>query len=343
MDRGRDGRPLKVLVIKPSALGDIVHGLPFLDALKGGFPQARVHWVAARGLHDILVGHPLIERLWVFDKERWKAASRLRETAGEMMRFFSEMHREAFDLVVDLQGLFRSGFMALATGAPIRVGFREAREGSRFFYTHQVEGGREIHAIDRYMKVAEFLGCGGKGGPRRFPFPPLPEDTPVMHGLPQEGYAVIAPAAGGRLKVWPAERFGAVAARLPMPSVVVAGKADAHLAWQVVRASAGKAVSLAGKTGLRELAAIIRGARLMVSPDTGPMHIAAAFHVPAVALFGPTNPVRTGPYGKIHTIVRADSPCSPCYKRKHCGAWKCMEAISVEMVLEAIGKAGCSL
>ena len=323
----------KILIIKPSALGDIVHSLPFLYSLRQRYPEAEIHWVVARGLHGLIEDHPMIQRLWIIDKERWKELSKLPQTFAQLRRLQGELRRERFDLVVDLQGLLRSGLIAWATGAPCRIGFREAREGSPFFYTHRVRGGREIHAAERYMKVATFLGC--ESSPLVFPLPPFPPHPPLVESLPAK-YAVLAPSAGTEVKRWPPDRFGELASRLPLPSVVVGAGSDFALAERVAAASRGKAISLAGKTSMKELFAVIHNAKFVVSNDTGPMHIAAALQVPVFAIFGPTNPYRTGPYGQIHTIIREDIPCSPCYRRKTCGNVRCMDNLSVERVLDII-------
>lgn len=323
----------KILIIKPSALGDIVHSLPFLYSLRQRYPEAEIHWVVARGLQGLIEDHTMIQRLWIIDKERWKELSQLAKTFAQLRRLHRELRQERFDLVIDLQGLLRSGLIAWATGAPCRIGFREAREGSPFFYTHRVRGGKEIHAVERYMKVAAFLGC--ESSPLVFPLPPFPPDPPLVKSLPPK-YAVLAPSAGTEVKRWPPERFGELAARLSLPSVIVAAGSDIPLAERVQAASGGKALSLAGRTSMKELFAVIRNARFLVSNDTGPMHIAAALQVPVFAIFGPTNPYRTGPYGQIHTIIREDIPCSPCYRRKTCGNVRCMENLTVERALGII-------
>ncbi|MHC1743014.1 MAG: lipopolysaccharide heptosyltransferase II [Syntrophobacteraceae bacterium] len=331
-----DASPGKVLIIKPSALGDVVHGLTFLHAFTERFPDAEVHWVVARGLDGILQGNPKISRLWIIDKDRWKRIGSAGETFRAIWKLGCDLREQRFDWVVDLQGLFRSGLIGGLTGCPVRVGFQEAREGSALFYTHRVRGGRDVHAIDRYLRIAVFLGCASS--PVSHAFSP-PVDTPLLATLPEE-YVVLAPSAGGEAKKWPPERFGQLASRLPWTSVVVAGKSDAALASAVVQSSEGKAVSLAGLTSLRELIEVIRRARCLVSNDTGPMHIAAGLNVPVFALFGPTSPDRTGPYGGIHTIVRSDLPCSPCFRRRKCTDWRCMEGISVEQVLAAMEATG---
>jgi lipopolysaccharide heptosyltransferase I len=321
----------KILVVKPSALGDIVHSLPFLNSIRTCFPKAEIHWVVAWGLHEFLEGHTMIDRLWVIRKDQWKNLRKGAETVREIKALFRDLRSERFDLVVDLQGLLRSGLITMSTRARKRVGFKEAREGSPLLYTHKVKGGRNVHAIERYLRVAEYLGCGTGV---KYPFPPLPRRP---KGLPGE-YAVMAPSAGKEANRWPAGHFGKLASRLPIRSVIISGKSDAHIADEAVAASRGKAVSLAGKTTLKQMASVIRGARYFISNDTGPMHIAAAFGVPVFAIFGPANPARTGPYGDIHTIIRKDLDCAPCYRKKKCGNWKCMEELTVEEVLRTISK-----
>ncbi len=322
----------KILIIKPSSLGDIIHSLPVLDALNRCFPGAEIDWIVAKGFEGILEGHPMLRKLWIIRKEEWKKITRLRSTISELRKLFRNLKSEKFDCAIDLQGLFRSGLIAKATGAPLRIGFADAREGSAVFYTHKVVGGKEIHAVDRYLKIPALLGC--KVTRPRFPLPSFqvaPEGV-----LPAGDYAVMAPGARKPVNRWPARRFGELASRLPLRTVVVGSKSDRDLADEVVKASKGKAVSLAGRTGLRELVGVIRQARFVVSNDTGPMHVAAAVGVPVFALFGAANPVRTGPYGMGHTVIRREVPCSPCYKRS-CKTALCMDMIKVDEVAEAIG------
>ncbi|NLI83590.1 MAG: lipopolysaccharide heptosyltransferase I [Deltaproteobacteria bacterium] len=326
-----------MLVVKPSALGDVIHSLPFLHALATRYPQAEIHWVIARGIHEILEGHPLIHRLWVIDKNKWKQPAHAAKTVTELRRLFRQLRTQSFDLAVDLQGLLRSALIARFSAAKSVVGFRESREGSVFFYSRRIRGGTEVHAVDRYLRMAKSLGCNGVDV--QHPFPKLPS----LDGLiPQETgpYAVLAPAAGTQLKRWPPGCFGELASRLPLTSIVVAAGSDKGVALRVVAASKGRARSLAGRLNPKELAAVIRGARFMVCNDTGPMHMAAALGTPVFALFGPTNPQRTGPYGARHTVIQAALPCAPCYRRKTCRDWVCMKAISVDEVMQRIHGSG---
>lgn len=332
------GQFAKVLIIKPSSLGDVVHALPFLHAFKAAHPQAHIHWVIARGLEGLLEGHPLIDRLWIIDKDGWKKASRLGKTAKELAALRRGLKKERFDLVVDLQGLLRSALIARATGCPLRVGFQEAREASTLFYTRLVTGGTGIHAVDRYLKIADALGCPQV--PVTFPFarhgPFLPE---CMEGLAPGSYAVLVPGARWVTKRWEPENFGQLAARFPFPSVIVGSPSDRPLAVRALARAANKARDLTGRTTLQELTAVIRHSRFMVTNDTGPMHIGAALNVPIFALFGPTDPALTGPYGKGHRIITSDKAkgCIACLQKK-CDTMACLRDLSFHSVYEIISQ-----
>ncbi len=328
--------PEKILIIKPSSLGDIVHSLPFLNAVRETFPKSEIHWIVAKGLEGLLEGHPMINKLWIINKDDWKRMKSIKTTISELRLLFKSLRREKFDMTVDLQGLFRSGVLTTASGASVRVGFKEAREGSSIFYTHKVEGGKDIHAVDRYLKIAKALGCDITEP--CFPLPLSFNSFKAVNDLSlSDKYAVMVPGARKPVNRWPAQRFGELAAMLPIKTLVVGGSSDAMLAEAAVKSSKGHAVSTAGKTNIKGLIEIMRGARFVVSNDTGPMHIAAALGIPVFAIFGPANPLRTGPYGIGHTVIRKDLECSPCYKR-NCRDPKCMDMISVLEVAEIIRK-----
>lgn len=325
----------KILIVKPSSLGDVVHSLPCLNAMKGCFPKAEIHWVIARGLEELLEGHPMIDRLIIINKDLWKKLSQTGATLKEIRELFRQLRHENYDMVVDLQGLLRSGLITLATDAPVRIGFHEAREGSRLFYTKTVSVSRDIHAVDRYMKIPEELGCDIQD--RVFPFPPADSGSDAAEKFADLGsYAVLVPGARWKTKIWPAEKFGSVASMLSLRSVVVGSSGDRALADTVVAQSGDKAVSVAGKTNLRELIEIMRAAEVVITNDSGPMHIAAALNVPVVAIFGPTSPKRTGPYGKGHVVLQAEADCVPCFKRDCSDNITCMNEITPDAVYQAV-------
>ena len=324
----------KILIVKPSSLGDVVHSLPFLNVAKKCYSNAEIHWVIAKGLENLLEGHPMIDKLVIIHKDMWKKITHAQRTVKEIKALLKRLKQEKYDLVIDLQGLLRSGIITKATNAPVRVGFQEAREGSRLFYTHKVKGGKNIHAVDRYLKIAAYLGCDISD--IRFPF--LSHSILSLdQSLFSEDYAVIIPGARWKTKVWPAGNFGELASKLSLKTVIAGGKSEIEAADTIVSLSQGKSLSLSGKTDLKELVEVIRHAQFVVSNDSGPMHIAAALKIPVFAIFGPTDATRTGPYGKGHTIIREDVTCAPCFK-KTCNDMKCMKDLSVEKVYKIIKK-----
>ena len=329
--------PHRILIIKPSALGDIVHTLPVLQTLKACYPEVEIHWVVAKGLHTFLEGHPLIHRLWIFDRQKWKKLSDLPTTLREIKQFIRGLRAEHFDVSIDLSGLLRSGLITWMAGARMRLGFSNADEGSFLFYNRKTHGDMNIHAVDRYLDLVRLLHCEVKEVV--FPMPPYKLDPPVLRALP-EHFVILSPSAGKEANRWPAERFGQIAARLPFPSVIIAGAAEHDLAATVERHSDGRAINMAGRTTLKELLAVISKASFMISNDTGPQHIAAALNIPVFAIFGPANPVCTGPYGSLHTVIQKKISCSPCYRWKPCSHWRCMQEISVDEVEEIIVASG---
>ncbi|MCX7794006.1 MAG: lipopolysaccharide heptosyltransferase II [Thermodesulfovibrionales bacterium] len=316
----------KILIIKPSSLGDIIHSLPVLNSLNECFPEAEIHWLIARNFAPLLEEHPMIKRLWIIDKDRWKDPLNLFSTMRDLWGLGKELKKEEFQIVIDLQGLLRSGIIAFFTESPLRIGFKEARELSYIFYTHRVEGGRDIHAVERYLKVLSVLDCPVKEIVFPLPVRKLSEDKEYYEFLRGE-YAVIAPGARWDTKIWPAERFAFIARRLPFKSIIIGSRDDIPISEKIVRSSDGRAISLSGKTDLKELVEIIRKARFVLCNDSGPAHIGAALGVPVFAIFGPTSPIRTGPYGKNVFVFRSEVECAPCF-RKRCKSILCMESIS---------------
>ena len=328
--------PKKILIIKPSSLGDIIHTLPLLNILYRSFPESEIHWVVAKGFEDLLKGHPMISKVWIINKDSWKKMTMIKQTFNEFVDIAKKLKTECYDIVLDVQGLLRSGILAYATRSPIRIGFEEAKEGSSFFYTHKIKGGISINAVDRYLKLAASIGCGIEDV--SFPLPFL-EDSEFVIGLKRDigNYAVIIPGARKKANQWDAEKYGRLASMLNIKSLIVGVRSDDEIGQKIESIAGSKALSIVGKTNLKELVSILKDARYIISNDTGPMHIAAALGVPVFAIFGPANPVRTGPYGKNNVVIKSDLPCSPCYKRE-CKDPKCMNEISVEKVYKAVNE-----
>jgi len=325
-----------VLIIKPSAIGDVVHTLPVLGLLRERFPSARISWLVTPACAGLLDGHPMLHEVIRFDRKGfgsgWKKPAKLIELA----RFTNELAERKFDLVLDLQGLLRSGWLARATGAAVRVGFANAREFAPVFYTHRVPiDGVDQHAIDRYLKLAAAVGCRVS---EKVEFPFATDDTDrrsVTDMLGETGaFAVLLPGTNWATKRWPASYFAALVeplrARHGLRTVLAGGTDVAALSEQIP-----VDLNLAGRTTLRQLTALLERATVVVANDSGPMHIAAALGRPLVTLFGPTNPVRTGPFGRPDTVLRLNLPCSPCYSRR-CSHQSCLTWLTPDAVLRAI-------
>lgn len=325
--------PQRILLIKPSAIGDVVHTLPILKMLRMRFPSAHIAWLLTPACAGLLEGHPLLNEVVPFDRKRYGRGWRDPVSLFGLLAFQRELRRGDYDLVIDLQGLFRSGWLAWKTGAPMRIGFSNAREFSPLFYTHRVDvGTTEQHAIDRYLKVAAALGCDTSQFD--FEFHVTDDDRKHVDELlaGSSKFAVLLPGTNWATKRWPIEKFAAMVEPLRMQfdlqTIVAGGPDDVKLGEQIRGA-----INLAGRTSLRQLVELLRRAELVVANDSGPMHIAAALGRPLVTPYGPTNPVRTGPYRREDSVIRLDIPCAPCYSRK-CSHQSCLRWLEIGPVLE---------
>ena len=332
LDNGR------ILLIKPSSLGDIVHTLPVVSALKARWPEAHLTWCVKRQWAEFVERAIGVDRVWPVDGG---VLSWIR--AGQLLR------NERFDVAVDLQGLFRSGALAGLSGAPVRIGFANGREGSPWFYTQRVPvPSADVHAVDRYLSVAEALGAS-VSGVARFGFKMLKEDLQVVRDLfHREGLSMESPwiamnvAARWATKRWPLSSFAAVIDQLyaeHRDPIVVIGSADERPYVNELRAlSKQPFIDLSGDVPLRCLPALFSTAAVMITNDSGPMHIAAACGVPVVALFGPTSAIRTGPYGASQHVLAGPVSCSPCFSRvcRHHPEMECLQLIQPAHVVERV-------
>jgi lipopolysaccharide heptosyltransferase I len=328
--------PRKILLIKPSALGDVVHTLPILRLLRRRFSDAHIAWMIDPSFADLIDSHPDLNEIILFKKKHYARSWRDGAAAMDLFDFKTNLRDRKFDLAIDLQGLFRSAWLAFFSGAPVRIGFGNAREMAPLFYTHRVPiRSMEVHAIERYRALAEALGCAREAV--EFDFAISNDHRAQLRRRAENcgvnldnRFAVLLPGTNWETKKWPAEHFAALVPmlreRLGIESIV-AGGPDAP--------TIPGAMSLIGQTTLKQLVALLERAEVVIANDTGPMHIAAALGRPLVSVFGPTNPVRTGPYQRMDTVVRLNIACSPCYKRE-CSHTSCMQWLTPEMVLQRV-------
>jgi heptosyltransferase I len=339
-----------ILIVKLSAIGDVVHTLPLLEVLRANFPDARIDWVIEEEASHILEGHGALDRIIVSRRKLWQRSilrKRSRsETIREVLGFVRELRSETYDLVIDMQGLLKSGFLTGLSRGRRKIGFTWAREGSTLFLSEKpyFEDQCHQHAIKRYLKAAKILGCEVSSWQGRVPVRETDEER-VDELLSREGLngnrcAAINPMARWETKLWEPRKFALLADRIQDElgmAVLFTGCREDAAAIEEIRAQmkTGGSHNLAGLVGLRELASLYTRCSVLITTDTGPMHIAAAMDCPVVALFGPTAPWRTGPYGTGHKVVRRGLACSPCFKKK-CDHRSCMKGITVDSVLQGV-------
>ena len=338
----REGGGKRILVVKLSSIGDVVQSLPVAAALKRRFPEAHIAWAVGPAAAEAVAGNPhLSEVLAVGGSGEDGPGVESVPPITAPMRLRRALRERRFDLALDLQGLFKSGLIAYLSGARERVGFRSLQEGAFLFYNRwPVRDRPGVHAVEVYLDFAEALGA--RREPVEFTIAVSEGDCRAVDALVEGGgdLAALIPGARWDSKRWPIERFAAtadaVAEEFGLRATVVGGPGDAELGRAIVAAARSRVLDLTGKTSLKQAAEVFRRCRVTVGNDTGPLYLCAAMGTPTVALFGPTDPRRLGPYGEGHAKVVTEVECAPCRNRR-CVPLRCMESIAVERVVEAVG------
>jgi 3-deoxy-D-manno-octulosonic-acid transferase/heptosyltransferase-1 len=344
---------MNILIVKLSAIGDVVHTLPALSAIRKAYPKAHITWLVESAAHGVIEEH--LDRIIVCERKRWikglRGASCLKDIRN-IYRFIRILRDTRYDLVIDFQALLKSAVLIGLARGDRKIGFdrgMEHMEHSYLFLNERVAPvSMEKHALLRGMLLLEALGIESDEIEYHFPISDQDhrkaEDLLIKHGIKPSGRIVaINPIAKWETKLWNHKRFAQLGdlinARHDAGLIFTGGREDRKIIDGITSRMNTKAVNLAGKTTLKMLASIYTRAMFVVSTDSGPAHIAAAAGARVVALFGPTAPWRTGPFGNGHQIVRTDLKCSPCFERE-CPTKACMEDITVSDVLEGIDRLG---
>ena len=310
---------MKVLILKPSSLGDVVQALPLLRLLKQHRPDAEVHWWLADSLVPLLAEDPDLAEIIPFERCRWLSPAYWPAGLAQINRL-----RDAhYDWVIDLQGLARSAAFAWLARGEFTIGLELEREGAHLAYDVAVPRPKDRpHAVEWYLAVARTLGI-----PVHDRFEWLPPRAAMAHAVetkwPRDGFRWLGINPGARWdnKRWPVEHFAELvrqlAAREPaFRFALLGGPGDWALANAIQNAAPDRCVNFADRTTLPELIELLRRCELLVTNDTGPMHLAAALRLPVISLFGPTRPEQTGPYGQTHLALSHPLPCAPCMKSR---------------------------
>jgi len=326
--------PERVLAVRLGAIGDVANALVFASALKEAHPEVRIGWVVHALAAPLVVGHPAVDRAHVWRRtDGWRGFARV----------VRELRAERYGLAVDLQRIQKSALLARLSGAPRVLGFARGRvKEASWLWTNERVAARAgtLHVVEQYLDVARHLGCAPRAPRHVFPRDESAERWAEALVAELGGAPVLVNVGASKpSNRWEPERFGALAGALAASGLAVCltGGPEDRTAAARAKAIAGARVrDLTGETSLLQFVELARRARLFVGCVTGPMHLAAAAGAPVVALFGPADPARTGPYGRTQSVVRVPPPCAPC-GRSTCNQPRhaCMEDLTVERVLAA--------
>lgn len=340
---------MKILILKPSSLGDVIHALPVLRLLKLRHPSAEIFWWIDSALAPLIEGDRDLAGIVRFERRRWSKPPHW----PEMFRSIRWLRAQKFDLVIDLQGLLRSGAFAWLSAGKQLIGLEETREGAHALYDLAVPRPSYFtHAVDWYRAVLPPLGV-----PVHDNFDWLPERSDVAERVKEkllnsaptaearnQQWVLLQPGARWDNKRWPAEHFATAVAKLAhlYPGIkfaVIGGQDEIALGETIRRVAPEKIFNLCGQTTLAEMIELVRQSALLITNDTGPMHVAAAIGRPLIALFGPTEARRTGPYRQLHNVLRVPAlPCAPCMKAS-CRFERPLECLRALDPAEVVAKA----
>ncbi|TFG92177.1 MAG: glycosyltransferase family 9 protein, partial [Syntrophobacterales bacterium] len=316
------------------------------------YPDAHITWVIEEDSADIIAGHPCLDRALVFRRKNCfrnlRALRDVNKTIGDIRSFVATLRDRKYDLVVDFHGLLKSSIVVLLSGGKRRLGYDSMQELSGLFLNEKVYEDMGKHAVDRYLDLPRHLGADTD---RSEFYIHIEEENRrrVGHLLeesginPKDRFVSVNPVALWDTKMWEDDKFAhlcdRIAGELKLPVVFTGGR-DKETVEHIRSLMQLPSVDLTGKTTLRDLTYLYELSTLVITTDSGPMHVSATVGTPTVALFGPTDPARTGPYGEGHTVIRRGLLCSPCFLKK-CKTKECMREISVDDVFNAVaGKTG---
>jgi len=305
----------KILIIKPSALGDIIQALPALSALRRSFPDAEIFWMVRAEFAELIKDHPDLTDVIFFDRKFLGNAWKNPRALKAIFQLISRLRMYKFDVILDFQGLFRTAGLAFLSGCKKRLGPAKAREFGHIFYTKKVkQDSSAIHLVDYYLKIAKEVCLSDYKV--EFKLPQNEKASEFASGLladfnvSKKEYALLVPGSAHADKCWPADKFARLADKISQKygySIVAVGtKSETVLAEKIQNKTQTTIINLAGKTDIPRLVELLRNAKVVISNDTGPGHIAAALGKPIVMIFGRSNPARVLPYGRPECVAATE-------------------------------------
>lgn len=324
-----------ILIIRPSALGDVARTVPALVSLRKAYPDARIDWVVEQGMEAVIEAHPDLSNIVIFPKQAVKKAAK-RLNPGPLLTFRRTLRAASYDAVFDLQGLARSAMMTYATGARVRAGLARARELGWLAYTHTTDAEVTMHTVQRMLEVIKAAGVPIVEDMRLYTSPRA-QNWLSQQSWADTDYVVLAPTSRWPAKQWPQQRFAEVAkilADMGLTVLVVGGKSERDQCPDLLEATTlhDNIIDLVGNTSIAQLMAVLSCAALVVANDSAALHIAVGFDRPIVALFGPTRVERVGPYKREVDVVQHVGPADDL-RHKVLANVRLMERISTTEVV----------
>jgi len=335
----------RILIVKLGAVGDCIHALYPLAALRTYFPNAYIAWLVEDKSAKVVIDHPQLDDVFIFQRKKIVADAKDGKITGGIrgtIDLIRSLRRARFDIAIDFQNLLKSGIATALSGAGLRIGFRKLREANFLFTNRWIKPlPDDKHAIMKYMALLRPLGIDQVPPNVLVPISAVAKNFAEKlwkdEGFEQNKVIMINPGGSWPNKIWPAEYFARatdlISDKTGSISLVVWGPGEEDLAQKVVKLTRSRAL-IAPPTDLIELAAILKKSKLYLGGDTGPMHLASAIGTPVVALFGPSDPNRVGPFGVSHEVISAPCPKIPCWKRS-CPDPICITKIEPITVAEA--------
>jgi lipopolysaccharide heptosyltransferase I len=305
-------RPARVLLVRPSALGDVARTVPALVTLRRALPDAQIDWLVADGYSDLVRHHPALDGVVPFARKRFGQSLWNPLAAAEALAWGRKIRQSHYDLAVDLQGLLRSGLFTRVTGAPRRLGFANAREGASLAYTEKYALDARVHTVDRMLGLLEKAGFPPAHDMTLYPSEQdmaWAEDYLEKQGGGDQPFACIAPTAQWRCKCWPVERYSRVVRHLldtratGRRVVILCAPHEREYLRPMFEHFKGNASVMSPKLSVGQMLAVLSKAKLVVCNDSGPLHMAVGLRRPIVSIFGPTDPAVVGPYRRLDTVV----------------------------------------
>ena len=336
---------MNIIIVKLSAIGDVIHALPVSYALRQKYPTAHITWIVEPTAYEIVKHNPCVDEVILFQKKAFKTLKGFRQNFKPLYKL---LHQRKYDISIDLQGLFKSLAVVLTVNAKKKIGYVDMREGSNLISKAIKGDNYNGHIVDRYLDTVKYLGCDTNNV--IFPLKNTADEISYVNTLLNASkindntpFIIFAVGTNWVNKCWSTKNFATLSDLLfkhRLKTVLIGfGKNDEWKSAEIIRQSQfDNIVNLVGKTSLMQTAALIKKAKAVVGGDTGNLHLAAALNIPAIMLMGPTDPNRNGPYKQKNNVILAGHDCDGCWKRICKKNIDCLSTITPDTVLEKILK-----